>query len=313
MISSYQLLCILLLSRLSAEIFYPSVGGYGWSTIAAAVLTEGVRFLLALPFLLYSIRGTSFYGSTARKSRIAGWVFAAAAAFLISLAAVRGALYAAEFAQRTVLVGMSGAVSAVLIATFAVYSASKGAEAIARSGVIILAGAAILTVTIAIAAIPHMRELQLPQAEMDGSFFEQVYERIYRGGEYMIFAALLPYVKRTEKGLSPCGALLCFCGISLVSVILINVFGMAVLGEFYGVADFPFTAAAQLSDIALFKRLDGFAGAMWSAAAALRCGMLLFSAYAVIYAVVSERKGARNEKNTHRGNTGRLSASQRMR
>ena len=308
MISSSQLLCILLLSRLSAEIVYPSVGGYGWSTLAAAAAAEGTRFILALPYLLYSIRGTSFYGAVARKSRIAAWVFALAAGFLLSLAAARGTLFTAEFAQRTVLAGMSGAVIAVLIAVFAVYSAAKGAEAISRAGVLILAGTVLLCAVTVIASIPHMRELQLAELRMDTDFFEQIYERVYRGGEYLAFAALLPYVKRDGRSLSPFGAVVSFAAISFAAVILVNLYGMAVLGEFYGVADFPFTAAAQLSDIALFKRLDGFAGAGWSVAAALRSGLLLFSVYSMIHAVLVTRKGAGNEKKT-RGDARRNTAA----
>lgn len=313
MISTSQLICILLLSRLSAEIAYPSVGGYGWSTLAAAAAAEGTRFVLALPFLLYSIRGKSFYAAVTRKSRIAGWIFALSAGFLLALAAARSALFTAEFAQRTVLAGMSGAVIAILIGIFAVYCAAKGAEAISRSGVLILAGTVLLTVVAVLASIPHMRGLQLPAVQTDSSFFEQIYERVYRGGEYLAFAALLPYVRREEKSLSPFGGAVCFAVIAFAGVILINVFTMAVLGEFYNVADFPFTAAAQLSDIALFKRLDGFAGALWSAAAALRCGLLLFSVYSVIYAVVTAKKGAGHERKTHSGSAGGHSAAQRLR
>ncbi len=308
MISTYQLLCLLVLSRISAEIVYPAVGGYDMTSLAAAAAAEAVNFLLALPLLFYSVRGNSFYGAIKSKSSFFGWVIGIAAAFLLTFAAARTALFNAEFAQRTILAGMSGGVIAVLLAAFAVYAAAKGAEAIARSGVILLAGAALLTVIVVLAAIPHFRELQPAQATLTTDFFEQTYQRILHGGEYLVFAAMMPYLNRSKK-LSPCCMLLIFGGISLIAVLLINLFEMAVLGEFYSLAEYPFTAAAQLSDIALFKRLDGFAAAIWSTAAAMRCGIMLFSAYAIIRTIIVHKKGATHEKTIGTAGTGTADAS----
>ena len=46
--------------------------------------------------------------------------------------------------------------------------------------------------------------------------------------------------------------------------------------------EYPLAAAASLSDIVLFKRLDGITGAVWTLAAAFRCGMMLFSAFSIL-------------------------------
>lgn len=308
MISSYQLLCIMLLSRISSEIFYPAVGGYDFTTIAAAASAEIIQLLAALPVILYSIHGKSFYAAIARKSRIGGWAIGLAAAFLLALLSVNAAIFAAEFAQRTVLAGMSGAVTAILIVAFALYTTVKGAEAAARSSVLILAGSAVITVVTVIAAVPHMRPLAL-QPDVNEDFPSQLYEQLTRGGEYMLFAALLPHVSRKEKTLSPCGAALSFCAISILSVLLIQLFGMTVLGEFYSLAEYPFTAAAQLSDIALFKRLDGFTAAVWAVAGAMRCALFLYAEYSVIKAVRSSRKGDTHETDTHRSDNGGLTAA----
>ncbi len=309
MISTSQLLCIMLLSRLSAEMVYPSVGGYDTTSLAAAAAAEAISFVLALPLLLYSIHGRNFYCAIASKSRIAGWIIGVFAALLIAIAAARSAIYTAEFAQRSILAGMSAAVIAILIAAFAVYAAAKGAEAVARSSAMILAGAVLLSIVIVLAAVPHMRELQPTDAPVSEDMFSQVLERFCRSGEYLTFAALLPFVSHKKKGLSPASTLLVYEAAALISVLLINLFEMAVLGEFYGLAEFPFSAAAQLSDIALFKRLDGFAGAIWSAAAAMRCGIFLFSSYSIIRALSSFRKGAHHEKTSHSGGNGSHNAA----
>ena len=303
MISSYQLLCVLLLSRIAAELTFPVAGGYDATTLAAAALAEVIRFAAALPVLLYSIKGSSFYAAIARKSRIGGWIIGLAVALMVAVFAVNSAIFTAEFAQRTVLSGMSGAVSALLITAFAIYAAVKGAEAIARSSVLILAGAAVITLISVVAATPHMRELTI-SPEIGTDFFSQVYGRLSRGSEYLIFSALLPHIRREKNALSPAGSVVAFCGISMACVLLIQLFGMAVLGEFYALAEYPFTAAAQLSDIALFKRLDGFTAAVWAAAGAMRCAVYLYAEYAIIAAVRNTVKGDSHEADTHRRNTG---------
>ena len=53
-ISAAQLFCILLLMRVSSELAYPSKGGFGGSGLAAALTAEAVRFLIALPVLIYA-------------------------------------------------------------------------------------------------------------------------------------------------------------------------------------------------------------------------------------------------------------------
>ncbi len=308
MISTSQLFCILLLSRLASEIVHPAVGGYDITTFAAAATAEAIGFVLALPLLIYAVRGKDFYRAIAAKSRVLGWIIGIAAAFLLALAAARSALFTAEFVQRNILAGMSAAVIAVFIGGFAVYAAAKGAEAIARTGVLVLGGASLLTLVILLADIPRMRGLQLSSSPISSDFLNQVVERLMRCGEYLVFAALLPYLNRS-KGLSPSVTLLTYAGASTAAVLLLNLFCMAVLGEFFGMAEFPFTSAAQLSDIALFKRLDGFAGAVWTAAAAVRCGLLLFASYAIIHRLSTFGKGALNEKTSHSGGSGSRDAA----
>lgn len=307
MISSYQLLCVLLLTRIAAEIFYPASGGYDAAAFAAAAVSEFIQIAVALPVMLYSLKGNCVFAAITRKSRLCGWAVGLTTAFLLALLAVYSAVYTAEFAQRTVLSGMSGAVIVVLIAGFAVYAAVKGVEALSRSSVLLLAGCAVVTAVTVLAAAPHMRELSI-RPEVGADFWGQVYERLTRGGGYMIFSALLPYINRGKKELSPCGCALLFGGLSLAVTLLMQLFGMAVLGEFYGLAEYPFIAAAQLSDIALFKRLDGFAAAIWAVGGAMRCAVLLLAEFTVIKAVRNAAKGETHEAENDRSNTGNAAA-----
>ncbi len=281
MISKYQLFCILLLSRLASEIAFPQTGGFSGTGFAALLTAEGIRLLLALPLFIYSARGRNVYTSVAAKSKVLSIFMAFVAAFSAVFLAVRTVFYTAEYAQRTIITGMSAAVIAVFIAAFAVYMTIKGAEALSRAGVLFLVAAGIVTLAVVLSDIPHLRMRDISGAELSESFWYHVLEQLLRGGEYIVFAAFLPCLR--EGG---CGTMLLFSLCSVVGVVLIGVFSMSVLGEFYGIAEYPFTAAAQLSDITLFKRLDGFAGAIWTLGGAFRAGLLSCAAYRSVSAVL---------------------------
>lgn len=265
-ISAAQLFCILLLMRVSSELAYPSKGGFGGSGLAAALTAEAVRFLIALPVLIYACKGGGFYAAVWRKNRFLGWV-----------AAVGAALLLAGFVVRT-----------------AVYAAVKGGEALARAGVLFLWAAGIVTVLLILADIPYMDfGRELPQWST-ALFLTDVVERFCRSGEYLVFAALLPYVRSSNsadrKKLGAAG--FCFAAAGAVCSALFCVFFGAVLGEYYSMTDYPIAAAGSLADVVLFKRLDGAACAVWSMASAFRMGVMLFAAWSVIGEVLKCSRGA---------------------
>lgn len=284
-ISAAQLFCILLLMRVTAEMVYPSTAGFGGMGLAGVLTAELIRFLVALPVLIYSFKGTSFYAAIWRKNRFFGWASAIGAALLLTGLAVRTLIYAAEFVQRSLLTRTSSIIIALLLAGFGVYAAVKGCEALARAGVLFLAAAAIITLLIILADIPYMDfTRELPEWSV-GLFITDGAERLIRGGEYLVFAALLPYVKtdgnnaaKTRSGRA--GLLFALSG-AVIGALLCVFFG-AVLGEYYSMAEYPIAAAASLSDIILFKRLDGIACAVWALCAAFRIGMMIFAGCSIV-------------------------------
>ena len=155
-ISAAQLFCILLLMRVSSELAYPSKGGFGGSGLAAALTAEAVRFLIALPVLIYACKGGGFYAAVWRKNRFLGWVAAVGAALLLAGFVVRTAVYASGFVRRNMLLKTPQLLIALLMAAFAVYAAVKGGEALARAGVLFLWAAGIVTVLLILADIPYM-------------------------------------------------------------------------------------------------------------------------------------------------------------
>lgn len=300
-ISAAQLFCILLLIRVSAEMVYPSNYGYGGTGLAAALTAEVIRFLLALPVLIYSFKGREFYAAIWRKNRFLGWTSAVGAALLLAGATVRTLVFAAEFVQRTLLNRTSALLIALLLAGFGAYAAFKGCEAMARAGVLFLVAAGIVTLLVILADIPEMTRLRgLPEWSV-GLFLEDGFGRFLRGGEYLVFAALLPYVRTSgdNRAKTRSGAAgMWFAGASAVIAVGLCVFYGAVLGEYSGMTEFPIAAAASLADIVLFKRLDGIACAVWALGAAFRVGIMAFSSWSVIGELLkcSKRKQSASEQ-----------------
>ena len=284
-ISASQLFCILLLIRISAEMVYPSKTGFGGTGLASALTAEVIRFLIALPVLIYSFKGREFYAAIWRKNRFWGWVSAVGAALLLAAATVRTLIYTAEFVQRNLLNRMSALVIVFLLAGFGAYAALKGCEALARAGVLFLAAAGVITLLAVIADIPGMTRIRdLPEWSV-GLFLEDGLERLLRGGEYLVFAALLPYVRIDSKNAAKTksgAAGLFFAAASAVITAGLCVFYGAVLGEYSGMTEYPIAAAASLSDIVLFKRLDGIVCAVWALGAAFRIGVMIFSCWSII-------------------------------
>ena len=284
-ISAAQLFCILLLMRISAEFVYPTSGGLGGTGLAAVLTAEVIRFVVALPVLIYSFKGRAFYYAIWRRNRFWGWASATVAAALLGGFTARTVIYSADFAQRILLTNTPKILLALLLVGFAVYAAVRGAEAIARAGTLFLAAAAVITLLVILADIPYMQfDRELPDWTT-GLFITDLIERLTRSGEYLVFAALLPYVRESgnaKSGTRSGAAGLWYALGGVLSAVLLCVFFGAVLGEDQSMTEYPLAAAASLSDVVLFKRLDGIASAVWLLAAAFRCGVMLFSLVSIL-------------------------------
>ena len=271
---------MLLVSRLSSEIVYPRrVSGTALDAVIALVVSEIIRFLLALPLIIYSFNGSNVHRSVYNKNKALGWMGAVFAALLLLAAALKTMLDLSQFAVKNLLPGGVIWIIFALAAVFAVYSALMGTEALARSGAVFLIAAAVITLTVIIADIPFitLRSFENFSEYGNSALLGDIIERVMRGGDYLIFAAMLPYVARNRKSALGRTAML-FAVCSTIAALIICVFNCLVLRGMYGMTEYPFLAAASLSDISLFKRLDGFAAAVWGLCAAFRSGVLVLSA-----------------------------------
>lgn len=280
-ISTSQLFCMLMVSRISSEIVYPrTASGTALETVLALVISEIIRFFLALPLIIYSFNGSNIHRAAYNKNKLLGWLGALFAALLLIAASLRTMFNLSQFTVKNLLPGGAMWIVFALAAIFAVYSAVMGTEALARSGAIFLVVAVIVTLAVMIADIPYVNKESFESFANFGdnsSLIKDIFERVIRGGDYLIFAAMLPYVSRNRKSeLGRTAAL--FAVFSTIAALIICTVNCLVLREMYGQTEFPFLAAASLSDISLFKRLDGFAAAVWSLCAAFRSGVLLLSA-----------------------------------
>lgn len=298
-ISTSQLFCVLLLSRLSAEIVYPRTSsGTAMEAILALIISEVIRLLLALPLIIYSFNGSNVHRAVYSKNKFLGWAGAVFAAVLLFAATVRTMLNMSQFASKNLLPDSAMWLVFVLAAGFALYSAFMGVEGLARSGAIFLVAAALITLAVMLADIPYINSSSfesLIQFKDGSSLVGDIIERVMRGGDYLIFGALLPYVSRNRKSELGRTALL-FALVSTLAALGVTVMNCLVLRELYGQSEFPFLAAASLSDISLFKRLDGLAAAIWSLSAAFRCGVMLLAAGCAVAAVCRAKRSVNNEK-----------------
>lgn len=284
-ISASQLFCVLMLSRLSAEIVYPrSALGTPLEAIIAAAISEVLRFVVALPVIVYSFKGANFHRAVYRKNRALGWLGAVFAGLLLLAAALRTLINVSQFAVKNLLPGGAMWVVFALGVGFAVYSVVMGTEALARSGAIFLVAAALVTIAVMLGNIPYITGRSVESFSSLGDWTNlvgDVIERAMRGGEYLIFAAMLPYVAYNRN--SKLGrTVLLFTLFSAIAAVGITLMNCLVLREMYGLCEFPFLAAASLSDISLFKRLDGFAAAVWSLGAVFRSGVMALAAVNVV-------------------------------
>lgn len=294
-ISASQMFCLLMMSRIAAEVTYPrTVFTSAANALWVVLLSEVIRFVLALPIIIYSFKGRNIHRAVYNKNKFFGWSGAVIAALMLIAAAFRTLFNTSEFAVKNLMSGGSMWVILCVAALFAVYAAFRDVEANARAGAIFLIAAAVVTLVVIIADIPYMKVSGLSPknvTESQNALLRTVVERVLRGGDYLVFAALLPYVnvgKKSERG----SAVLWFSLWSTVAAVIVCVTSGMVLREMYGQCDYPLIASASLADISIFKRLDGLTAALWSLCAAFRAGVMLLSAVRVIVEVspVFERR-----------------------
>ncbi len=291
-ISGWQLFSVLLLCSLGGELVFPFLGGYSGEELLAVVIAAALRFVVAFPIIIYSFCRGSMYRDICGKSRILGWLAAlVAATMLIGYAALTLA-NAAEYVQRNMLTHHSEWLLIALLAAFALYCAMSGAEGFSRAAVMILVLLLLLTVIVVLTDIPHMQWDRAAPSESSGGLLNSVIKRLLSGGEYLAFAALLPHVSRNSDKHSPLAAgkaalFYALCG-TLIGVGQ-YVFYSAVLGELYTLTEYPFTAAAQLADAVIIKRMDGIACAVAALCAAIKCGVFGYCAVSVFREIIGVR------------------------
>lgn len=287
-ISPQQLFCMLMLSRLSAELVYPRTSsGTASESALALLISEGIRFLLALPIIIYSFGGENFHRAVWKKNKFFGWAGAVGAAILLILAAAHTLFNTAQFSVKSIRNGGTLWILLVIAAVFAVYAAYMGVESLARTSSVVLIGAGIVTVAVMLCSIPQIGAESFAAMDEEGDFanlIADVINRLIRGGDYLIFAALLPYIN-TDKTTTRARCVLLFALFSAVGTLGILAVNCLVLRQVYGLCEYPILATASLADITFFKRLDGIFAAFWALAAAIRAGIMLVSAKCAIMAV----------------------------
>ena len=290
-ISTGQLFCLLMMSRISMEIIYPTVfSNSPQEVLPMVIISEILCFLLALPLIIYSFHGKGFFCALSSKSKLFGFSSAVLATLLLLCASVRTIIYTSEFVQRNLVSGVSSGVLCLILLLFSLYVVFIGQEASARAGVLFLALATIVTILIVISDIQYMKEYpySIEFSLSTEELFRSSIVYTMRGGDYLIFAALLPYVNSTTQKSGK--TVLLYALFSLVSNVLITIFSQIILRHLYGETDYPFIAAASLGNITLVKRLDVIGAGVWALCAVMRSGIMLLSAVCIIKPLFKKKR-----------------------
>lgn len=283
-ISAGQLFCILILSRTAIEIISVNTSSSPKEAIMAIIISELLRFLLALPLIIFSFKHDNFHRYVYNKNKFIGWTSACFGALLLIGTAIKTLFHTIGFAEKNLLTSGSSWLIFAAAAIFALYAAYMGIEAIARSGVLFLVAAGIITAIVFIADIPYYQSSDVWNISDNTTLLSDIVSRFLNGGDYLLFAAFLPYINKKHSDSSGKTAIY-FMLFGIIIPIALCILNFLVLREFYGLSEYPSAASASLSDIALFKRLDGIFSAIWALCSALRCGMMLLSAVLVFIAL----------------------------
>ncbi|MCH5203450.1 MAG: hypothetical protein J1F03_01820 [Oscillospiraceae bacterium] len=295
-ISPQQLFCVLILSRMAIEITSPNTSSSPKEAILSIILSELLRFLLALPLIIFSFKHDNFHRHVYNKNKAMGWISACFGALLLIGTALKTLFHTIGFAEKNLPISISPWLIFAAAAIFAIYAAFMGIEAISRSGVLFLVAAGIITAIVFIADIPYYQSSDVWNITDNTTLLSDTFSRFFNGGEYLLFAAFLPYVNKKHTDSSGKTAMY-FMLFGIIIPIALCIFNFLVLREFYGLSEYPSAACASLSDIALFKRLDGIFSAIWALCSSLRCGMMLLSAVLVFIAL--KRVSAQEAQDPH--------------
>lgn len=297
-ISAQQLFCVLILSRIAIEITSPNTSSAPREAVLSIILADLIRFLLALPLIIFSFKHDNFHRYVYNKNKFWGWVSSGFGALLLIGAALKTLFHTGRFAEKNLILSGSSWLIFTAAAIFAIYAAFMGIEAAARSGVLFLAAAGIITAAVFLGCIPYFQPSDIWNSADISTLLSDTAARFFNGGDYLVFAAFLPYVNRKKESSSGKAAIY-FSIFSIIIPIVLCILNFLVLREFYGLSEYPSVASASLADIALFKRLDGIFSAVFALCSAFRCGILLLSSALVFIALkrVSAQE-VQNEKKT---------------
>lgn len=266
-ISPYAFAAILILIRIFAlSMYVPSANENPAITAVCAIAISAVKLLSFIPLFIIRKRKSSFHNQTLTRC---GAVFAAvtAAVYLLMINDAFSTVVESVYPDRFTKIG----VAAVML-LIAAYVASMGIHGISRS-------ASICTVTFIIILLIIFTEMRSSMLNDRINLYSgNVGKEIIRTsknilaflGDYFVFAALLPYLKR-----SPAKA----AGLYIAADILISLsfflMSASVMGNFYSKTGFSFFTLAYCTHGSMIDRSDGIFLAVSTCCGLICCAAML--------------------------------------
>ena len=269
-ISNRQLVITFLACRLSAEMMTLPAGTvlYGPDRFTAILLAKIIAALLYIPLILVTLRfkGDSPVTCAFRRNKVFGVTVGVILAVTLTATAVQTVISIEHYITDTLLNNILTISGIAVLVAVSVYGALKGLSAVTRSSVFAAAVFGLLIFLIGVTMWDKVNpDFIYPAFIEDGRYFVKcTLSEVSMNSEILIFAVITDEIRS-----KPHKTVLYYLPLLLVILEFLNLLYNLILGPYMSKIEYPLYIIAALSDIVIFRRLDGIDAIVW-----LMCGII---------------------------------------
>lgn len=257
-ISNRQLVITFLACRLSAEMMTMPAETvlYGPDRFTAILLAKIIAALLYIPLILVTLRfkGDSPITCAFRRNKVFGVAVGVILAVTLTATAVQTVISIQHYITDTLLNNILTISGIAVLVAVSVYGALKGLSAVTRSSVFAAVVFGLLIFLIGVTMWDKVNPDFIYSAFIeDGRYFVKcTLSEISMNNEILIFAVITDEIRS-----KPHKTVLYYLPLLLVILEFLNLLYNLILGPYMSKVEYPLYIIASLSDIVIFRRLDG--------------------------------------------------------
>lgn len=288
-ISNRQLVITFLACRLSAEMMTLSAETvlYGPDRFTAIFLAKIIAALLYIPLILVTLRfkGDSPITCAFRRNKVFGAAVGVILAVTLTATAVQTVISIQHYITDTLLNNILTISGIAVLVAVSVYGALKGLSAVTRSSVFAAAVFGLLIFLIGVTMWDKVNpDFIYPAFIEDGRYFVKcTLSEISMNSEILIFAVITDEIRS-----KPYKTVLYYLPLLLVILEFLNLLYNLILGPYMSKIEYPLYIIAALSDIVIFRRLDGIDAIVWLMCGIIKTALIIYCV-GRIYSVCSKR------------------------